>query len=354
MKRLIIADVKSINCNGKSVGHYFALAQNYLDLFGNVCQVIISGGPIYSSRFKANELMCLPYDFIFSKNWVMNKWQVLMNCKALFRKAQLDDVIVIQQAGLSTAILGIAMFAKRNRNIYIIPYDTDALSSVPKRIIYWLAKSKIKGLLCPKEEIAKRYRKSGCVVTDYIYPKDKIENSLPFSYRKYDIAMVGRINKDKGVVEAVRRLAGTRYKVIVAGRGDGTLIEEELKGICDKNHQASNIELHIGYVSDADYAMYIRNSRFVLLNYSGDYADRSSGVVLDTLFNGTPVLGRKCNALEFVEMEHVGYLFNDINSLDLDGVITKEKFEECQYYISYYLGQQKAQKNKVIEYLHLK
>lgn len=50
MKRLILADVKSLNIKGKSIGHYFTLAQNYIDLFGDYCQVKIAGGPIYKTR----------------------------------------------------------------------------------------------------------------------------------------------------------------------------------------------------------------------------------------------------------------------------------------------------------------
>ena len=354
MKRLILADVKSINLNGKSVGHYFTLAQNYLDLFSNICQVKIAGGPIFKTRFKNDDIISLPYDFYSSENWIISKWRVLMNCKALFNRSMPYDIIVIQQSGLSTAIMGIALFAKKNRNIYIIPYDLDALSSVVKRIIYWLAKPKIKGLLCPNKKIADEYKKSGCIVTDYIYPKDKIENQIPFSERKYDIAIVGRINQDKGVVEAVKYLAGTQYKVVIAGKGDSRSIETELENYCNKDSvKSSNIELHIGYVSEIDYYMYIRNAKFVMLNYRGDYEDRSSGVVLDTLFSGTPVLGRRCNALNFVEKECVGYLFDDINNLDLDDVINKNKYEKYQRGILVFVEKQKNLKNKIIDYLHL-
>lgn len=357
MKRLILADVKSINIKGKSVGHYFTLAQNYIDLFGNCCQVKIAGGPIFKTRFDPNRLIVLPYDFIPSKNWIVNKWKVMMNCKYLFNHTYPEDIIVIQQSGLSTAILGIALFAKKRFNIYIIPYDTDALSSVVKKLIYLLAKSKIKGILCPNKKISDKYKKIGCIVTDYIYAQDKIDTTFPFDKRKYDIAIIGRINQDKGVIEAVKYLVGTKYKVLIAGKGDDELVEKELEGICNKNKddgKVQNIELHIGYVSDADYYAYIRNSKYVMLNYRGDYEDRSSGVVLDTLFNGTPVLGRKCNALRFIEEEHVGYLFDDIKNLDLDDIINKKMYEKFQEGIIGYIEKQKEQKNKIVDYLHLK
>ena len=39
MKRLIISDIRSYNNKGKSVGHYIAVAQNYIDLYNNYFDV---------------------------------------------------------------------------------------------------------------------------------------------------------------------------------------------------------------------------------------------------------------------------------------------------------------------------
>ena len=62
MKRLIIADVKSNNNKGYCTGHYFALAQNYINLYQNICPVLIGGGPIYKTNFRKKDLFMLPYD----------------------------------------------------------------------------------------------------------------------------------------------------------------------------------------------------------------------------------------------------------------------------------------------------
>jgi len=349
MKRLIIADVKSYNNNGKSTGHYFAVAQNYLDLYSDCCNVKIAGGPIFKTRFNEQDVMLLPYDFIPSENWLKNKWRVLMNCRYLFKHTGADDVVVLQHSGASTTLLGIAIFSSKRNNINLIQYDTDAVSSLSKRMIFKLAKHRIKSLLCPNQSIADTYGLSNCIVTDYIYPKDGYENKILYENKKYDIAIVGSICPDKGVVEAAKVLAETDYKIVIAGKADKQLADE-LYETCNK---AKNIELHIGFIENEDYYGYIRNARFCILNYHGVYEDRSSGVVLDILFNGAPIIGHKCNALNFISISNVGYLFDDIKEVNFRDIINKEKYESYQKGIMKYLDTQKRYKQSVVNFLRL-
>lgn len=350
MKRLIIADVKSYSNKGKSTGHYFAVAQNYLDLYRDYCDVKVAGGSIFKTHFDEKDIFLLPYDFIPSGNWIKSKWQVLMNCKYIFKNAQPDDIIVIQQSGLSTAILGIALFAKKKSNIYVIAYDTDAVTSPIKRLIYKLAKNKIKGLLCPHKHVADAYRIPNCIITDYIYAKNNINlSTVPFENKKYDIAIIGKICHGKGVPEAAKALTRTKCRVLIAGNADKQLADR-LHEICNN---AKNIELLIGFVSDENYYRYIREARFCLLNYHGVYEDRSSGVALDIIFNGTPILGHRCTALNFVEKENTGLLFDDINKFDFSFILKKDNY--CNYLngITGFLDKQKEYRKKVIEFLGL-
>ena len=349
MKKLIIADVKSSNNHGKCTGHYFAVAQNYLDLYQSVCEVKVAGGPIFATRFKKDNLFPLPYDFKSTKNKLLNKWKVLQNCRHLFRNTSIDDIIILQQSGLSTAIMGIALFAARKRNIYLIAYDTEAVTSFTKRLIYQFAKSKIKGVLCPNKSVADAYGISNCIVTDYIYPEDKKTIPIAYENKKYDIAIVGSIWPDKGVLEAVKCLSKTQYRVLVAGKGDKT-ITKQIEDICKS---AENIELHIGFVKDEDYCKYIRQARFCMLNYRGVYENRSSGVVLDILFNGTPIIGHRCKALNFVENENVGILFDIIENFDFSITHNKNLYISLMDGITNYLYKQKLYKQKVIDFLSL-
>ena len=349
MRRLLIADVKSYNNNGKSTGHYFSVAQNYLDIYSNYCEVKVSGGPIFKTQFNEKDIFLLPYDFKPSDNKLKNKWHVLRNCKYLFNNTSYNDIIVIQQSGLTSAILGIALFAKKRRDIYIIAYDTDAVISPIKKLIFKFAKHKIKGLLCPHEHVAKAYGLPNCITTDYIYVEKLINSTASFDNKKYDIAIIGSISHDKGVIEAAKALVKTNRKVLIAGKANKQLTDS-LHEICDN---AKNIELHIGFISDENYYKYIREARFCLLNYKGVYEDRSSGVALDIIFNGTPILGHRCIALNFIQKENVGLLFDDINKVDFEDIINKERYENYQKGIKKYLDSQKKYKQSVVNFLHL-
>lgn len=351
MKRLIIADVKSNNNKGYCTGHYFALAQNYLNLYQDKCLVQIGGGPIYKSKFKEEELFILPYDSISNQNTIHNKWKVLMNCRYLFSQTHPEDIIVLQTAGAVTTFVGIILFAKKWNNIYCIQYSKDPLSSLIKRWIYKIARKKIKGIICPNSRIGQAYARPYCEVTDYIYPHfNQPLNNTTYSEKKYDFAIIGSIWPDKGVLEVAKQLAYTGHQLLIAGNTHDVSYANSLRQIAQGSH---NIELHIEFISDDDYYRYIQQSRYCILNYQGTYADRSSGVVLDILFNGTPVVGHQCNALKFIEEEQVGYLYDDIRNFNPDAVLNETIYNQYTAHIKNYLHKQKEYKERVVHFLNI-
>lgn len=348
MKRIIIADVKSYNNKGVSRGHYFSVAQNYLDLYAKSYCIKIAGGPIFKAKFK-NTCLELPYDYIAGKNLIINKCKHLINCRYLFKNTSSEDVIIMQHSGTLTSLLGIILFAQKKNKIYIIQYDIEALSSAIKRIIYYIAKNKIKGIICPTIQIGNAYKLPYCIVTDYIYPHENYINSTNYKNKIYDIAIVGGIRPDKGIIEAAKTLSNTKLKVLIAGNGDKNLTDR-LKEICNT---CSNIELHLDYIDNEKYYKYIQDSRFCILNYSGVYSNRSSGVVLDIIFNGTPIIGHRCKALEFIESENIGYLYDQINDINWESIINEEKYIYFNTNIKKFLNRQKELKSKIIDFIKL-
>lgn len=351
MRRLIIADVKSHNNNGKCTGHYFSVAQNYLDLFRGICDIKVAGGPIYNGRFASSDLFGLPYSSIDGENILKNKWRVMQNCRHLFRNTNKEDVIVMQQSGSATMFFFIALFARKKNNIYVIEYGTESRDGFIKNCLFNWAKKKIKGFICPNERIGKCYELPYCIVTDYIYTgKLQISDIPKYPEKKYDFAMVGSIWPDKGVVEAVERLSSTQYKILVAGNPAIENLGVRLKELAKQN---SNIELHLGYVSEEDYYKYIRSSRYCILNYSGCYSDRSSGVVLDVLFNGVPIIGHRCNAFRFIEDKNMGMLVDDMKVFNPDEVINEKTYNKYMDGLCQYLKKQSLYKKKLVDFLKL-
>ena len=94
MERLIIADIRSYNNNGKSTGHYFAVAQNYLDLYSNKYNVLIAGGPIYNIKFATTDLLKLPQETSKNNNTIKNKWYIFKHALSLFKRTTQNDVII--------------------------------------------------------------------------------------------------------------------------------------------------------------------------------------------------------------------------------------------------------------------
>ena len=57
-KRIIVADICSMVIDGNAVGHYFTVAQNYLDLFKSACNVKIAGGQYIKISLKKRTCYC--------------------------------------------------------------------------------------------------------------------------------------------------------------------------------------------------------------------------------------------------------------------------------------------------------
>lgn len=333
MKRLIIADIKSPNFMGKCNGHFFAVAHNYYGLFKDIVETMIAGGPVYKQQFD-KELLSLPNDVLLcGESKLKNKWKYFQNARTLFDKAT-GDTIVIQQGGVITSFLAIALFYHRNSKLFLIQYSKEGLRSFLGRMLYKLCKSKIDGIICPNDMVGSAFGGMPyCVVPDYIYIGNNHRTSLSYKDKKFDICFVGRIEEEKGVLDVARKIAGTKYRMLIAGKVSNSQLSEKLQAITS---MCSNIELHIGYVNEDEYYGYIRNSRFCILNYQGEYSRRSSGVVLDMIFNDVPIIGKKCKALDFVEQFGCGYIYENLEELILEDILTEQNYERYLTNIALY------------------
>lgn len=86
--RLIVADVRSTSTDGIAAGHYFTVAQNYLDLFGAEMDVRIAGGPVYGDRF-GNKLIRLPHDYIVAVRRCATNAPCSRTCARCFGKRRM-------------------------------------------------------------------------------------------------------------------------------------------------------------------------------------------------------------------------------------------------------------------------
>ena len=345
MSEIIIADVKSLNIGGKATGHYFTVAKNYLEMFTGKSRVTVAGGPLYAQYFPKDVLYVLPYDSIIGRSGIVNKIKVIANAWHLIHKFN-GKTIVMQSNAIATTFFALALYPG-NPHVFMIQYNHMSLDSSVKRLLFRLAKPKIKGIICPSEEIGSAYSQHYHVVPDYVFTKQQYA-LLPAvdSPKTYDICIVGIMTEDKGVVEAATFFAGTEYNVIIAGKPVNKEIEQKMHQLCDT---ASNITLICGYIDNQEYDAIIRSSRFCVLNYTQAYSSHSSGVVFDVLYRGTPVIGRECAFLDFVAEKNIGIIYQDLADVDFSQAL-EESAAYCDR-LHQYLQQQMEASDKLLRFL---
>lgn len=346
MNKLIIADIVSLNSEGKRVGHYHALYSNYKSLFEDKLNIQIAGGPVYKNKYDDSELLLLPYDTYQNESLIKQIYLITRNLEYLLKNTEDDDIIIIQAAKPATCMLAMSLVGNKKRKVYFIEYDTTAINSKIKKYIFSIAQKYINGIICPTNDIGKTFNLPYIVVSDYIYTGD-IFKSSDFKSKQYDFCMVGRLEKDKGIEEVAEKLANTQYKVVIAGN-NGSADHNKLQKIAQT---CNNITLDIGFISDEVFYGYIKNSKYSILNYQGVYTNRSSGVVLDSIFLGTPVIGRKCVALDFIEEQNIGKLFNNISMFDPSIATDESIWNKYQIQIEKYLAQHQEQKKKLLSFI---
>lgn len=346
MKKIIIADIKTQEIGGNVYGHYVPVAKNYLEIFNEIADIKAAAGPIFSKYFEQYKLIKLPYNN--SSDKFSEKIKTFCNSIALFWKG-IGKTIILQQSTTATSFVAIALFYWGTGKLFLIQYNTEGVSSKLKRFLYSLAKYKIDGFIVPNERVGNAYDRPYCVVTDYI-KTNACNRIIPYAERKWDFGIIGTIFKDKGVIEAIEYLAPTGCKMIVAGNIAEPELEEPIENLKKKY---PNVEFRIGYIDDDTFHNLIRNSRYCVLNYRGTYFDRSSGVVLDIIFNHTPVVGTRCNALKMVENENMGCVYDDISELDIEELLSESNHNKYLSAIDDYFIKQEEFKNNLIKFVGL-
>lgn len=352
MRKLIIADIKSNNNGGICTGHYYALAQNYLDTFSDVTEVKIASGPMYLRKFDCREMILLPCDYVAGENKLKNVWRMLRNGWSLFRQVNKNDVIVIQQSQPAMIMFTLLLTCFRKAGVFQIQYSEEPMNRLYYRFMISLKRKYIKGTLCPNETVGKAYRVPYLVVPDYFYnEKEQMRPPIEYANRKYDFCSVGRIAYDKGVADAAEALAGKSFTYLIAGTPQ---VKTEEERIVRSSMANSNIITDLSYISNEKYVDYIRNSRYCIMNYSGSYSERSSGVVLDVLFTGVPIVGKRCKALKFVEDMNLGVLYDDINQIDFDYLLNQEHYKVFLESIAMYKKSLTVHKERAIEFFSIR
>lgn len=344
---IVFADVRS-HCapEGISTGHYVPIARMYQRIFADTCHFSIAGGPVYRQYFK--DLLLLPHNVCGTS--IHCKYQLFRNCISLFRRTK-NKTIIIQQASDITVHLAIALFYRKTTKLFLIRYSDTSINSWAKRMIYSLCKKKVDGIICPNDDVGKKFDRPYLAIPDVIYLGNGVSSSNESMDTCYDFCILGRIAEEKGVVDVARWIANRNWRLVIAGKPQTEDLRNQIKQVCAG---ASNITLKLDYLKDDEYRKILSSSRYAFLNYKKEYSIRSSGVVYDTLFAGVPVIGTRCTALQFVEDNNVGYLYNRLEDIDDDRISKLLSDEEYRQYVANiepYRDTHSKYKNQLIRFI---
>lgn len=310
---------------------------------------MVSGGPVYYNHF--DNIIKLKYDTKNTTPNIINKIKILFNGRRILKEAG-SDILIFQCSAVSTILISLILF-KTNAKVYLIQYDRSIKNSRSKRLLYKLAKSKIKGVICPGNEIGESLGIPYCVLPDYIYTEDKGTKSD--SLIEYDLGIYGILAKGKGIIEVAKCLSKSQYKVMIAGKvgslKEDQLMIDELKKICE---QSKNISLKLGYLSEEDYDKYIRKSKYTILNYTESYALRSSGVIFDILYRERPVIVKNRKYVEFVKENQIGLTYENLSDINWEILMKNDVYLKYQQNIRIYLKKQIKIVDKVVDFLQIK
>lgn len=347
MKRVIIADIDSrLSKKGLMGGHGLAVASMYSNIFEKVCDVKIAGGQGYAKHFK--NYVPLPSDARTGGNFIINKIRNLCNLYSLFRN-NADSTIILQSCAVLTAYIGIFLFKKKRTKLFMIQYESRTIRSPFQKLLYACIKKHVNGIICSIESVGNAFGRPYCLVPDYIYTGTfSHEEPIPYTQKTYDFCMVGLIFPGKGTEEAAEKLAGKPYQVLIAGAPYTEEVRLHLEKVAAS---CRNIHLCMGYQSDEAYHQHITRSRYCLMNYTDTYSERSSGVVLDALFRGVPVIARRCAAVRMVDEFNMGTLYEDLDMVSLDSQFSETQYEEYLRNIARYKEAHKAYEEALIRFV---
>ena len=341
--KVILADPISWTQNGVQGGHYRAVAENYAAIFEGR-DFVVAGGPIYKSW--CDKLLELPCNQSSNFGHWKNKIVALQNCRALFRSTK-GASVVLQSAGFATELLGVLLFADKKSKVFLIQYQP--LNSRPLfcRILYFLARRKLRGVICPNDEVGRSFGGAYCIVPDYIYVGDGESILDTGDEAQYDFTSVGIQCRDKGSLEFARRIAETEYTLLVAGHASNPAFKRDLETLA-ANH--SNIHLDLRYLTKAEYDKAIASGTYCVLNYTDAYSIHSSGVVYDMLYRGKPIVGRRCSALSVVGETGTGFLYDSLEKFD-PVVLFDGRLERYKASVRRYLSHSRVFARQLVDFL---
>lgn len=343
-KQVTIADITTLTKGNQLYGHFAKVALQYKAILSRTIKVVISGGKTYLHYFKGTELRVLPFiQSVDSNNKkhvksvrklkeIINAWIVLHSS---------SDVVIFQCLE-ETPIYVAMLFSRTKAKVVLIQYQK-GLDRYPKRVLYKLIKSRISGVISSSREVVQYYAVGGLVVPDY-FPVDERQYS---SNKKYDIVVLGTVSNWKNYEDVITSLSGTGLKTLIAGFFPDKDYLSELEQKASKN-----VKIIDKYLTDSEYSNLLQSSRYACLPYKKQYIGKSSGVVLDALYERIPVITPKIDTFEMVGKFNLGIQYSCSLSEIIDKIEDPIRERTILNNVDAYIDDRRKDEQRLSEYIN--
>lgn len=346
MKKAIIADISSLSYEGKIYGHFVKAASLFKNVMDEDYDVIVAGSKAYKQNFSSDSLLELP--FSRKKEECKSKIKKIKDfCGELKNTrhvlAEKSDVLIFQSYSKLPIYMGLLLFTIRANRIYMIEYQKTEYQGIVQRI-QSKALSKINGIITSSDTVGRHFGIEYIVIPDYFYTKPtKIDKISPI----YDFGIVGTVANDKMYEDVVANLKGCPYTLIIAGK---FMDSNRLKNLTEMADD--NITIQDKYLTDEEYKEILMKCRYIVLPYNPlTYSGKSSGVVLDALYNNKPVIVPRIDSFEFIEKYRVGIMYNtsfaEIVS-EKNGGLRDRQFDDA---ISVFVSDMKLMTDRFLQFI---
>ncbi len=311
-EKLLIADcLRKYDDKGNPFGHYITVFEQYYQILQDDFEVSLGVTKEYKKKINfCDRFFTIRFGINYSKTYnrldkyfslVKEMLNVIMVLNSKY------NIIIFQQTNFIFSLNPLIFYFGKKKIFFIIYKDylnsSGKIKRLLKRLIYGLAKKKIRGLILGIEKLSNIYKHNYLILPDYVFTnKYYNSNNIPIMY---DIAILGIITNSKNIYDVLSSFYNTKYKIIIAGIFKDN---EQYKKVY--KFKADNITIINDYLSRERYDDILQSTKFVALPYNPTiYKLSSSGVFYEAIYHFKPVITSNTEFFKRVEENKIGYVY---------------------------------------------
>lgn len=305
MNKILIVDTLTLSKDNKIYGHFHKTAIQFSDVLSAHYDVKIVGGKTYAHYFSKEKLIKLPFitkkaEFDSNNRFIKLLYRIKSVINTIYALLLDADVLIFQDSN-QTILYNVLRYLSPKKKIILIKYSVETRDHTNEA--YQGIKKSIYGVITSLQEVADFYDTKSLIIPDYFPTSCSfVEKNIELLY---DFLIVGTITEEKDYVDVIRAVSNTDYSLVIVGWFKDKDKLQKLQEMA-----TSNIQIMDCYLSEEDYLKVIYQSRYIVLPYKEGYKFKSSGVVLDAIYNGKPVVVPRIESFSFVEYDKLGIVYH--------------------------------------------